>query len=665
MCGISGMAGVADSEVLKAMNAVQRHRGPDDSGIWMSPDASIGLAADRLSIIDLTDAGHMPMVNDAGDVSLVYNGETSNFIELRHDLEGLGHVFRSRSDTEVLLHGYEQWGIDLFRRLNGMFAVAIADLRPVAKGRPAELILARDRFGIKPLYYWQSGGRMVFASEVKAMLCSPQVRVSPNLRVLPQYLSFLYVPGPETMFDGVLKLPPAHVLRWTGGEPRVEPYWELTYQPGSDGDEDLAAQLRAALDRAVRRNLISDVPVGLFLSGGLDSSTIAALAAAASGSLDAYSIRFRTADASLEQSADDIVYARSVAKRFGARLHEIELSPEVAFLLPKVVYHLDEPVADPAAIATYLICQSAKDDLKVLLSGQGADEIFAGYRTYWLATLGPWLQNVPASVADRGLKPAVSSLSALGRLPGISPGLALAARRYLLRALDGAGRSPAEQFIGQHRYFSDSNLGALLSPDVAALCSDSNADEAHLRHFQARADDDRLNRMLYVDARTFLPDLNLTYSDKLSSANSVELRVPFLDNEVVELMARVPPRLKLRGLKSKYLLKEAVRGLVPDDVIRRRKAGFGAPIRSWLRHDLREMVDDLLGEQGVQRRGYFEPETIRSIVEADRTGQADNTYRIWALLTLEVWHQGVRGQHKPNPAERAGPGCSDTAHGLS
>ncbi|RMD64069.1 asparagine synthase (glutamine-hydrolyzing), partial [Candidatus Parcubacteria bacterium] len=505
------------------------------------------------------------------------------------------------------------------------------------------LFLARDRLGIKPLYYNILGDRLIFASEIKAILLAEGVRREVNLEALHRYLAFLWVPGPETMFKGVYKLPPAHYMLWWDGGYSIHPYWDLRFDVNGRADErELVEELRGILTSAVERHLISDVPLGVFLSGGLDSSTILALAAQVIGEpVTAYTIAYRPEDARLEQFPDEARFARLVAQHFGAEYHEIVVEPKVVDLFPKVVWHLDEPVADAAAIATYLICEAARPQLKVLLSGQGGDEVFAGYRVHWTHRLANLVRLLPEPLRNGPARALLGMLPALkDYVPGVHPGLMLAVHRYFDKLLQGAALSPEQRYVFYRSYYTDGDQLQLYTPELRTALTDTVAGARHLAYFEAVRDADFLNRMLYVDVKTFLPELNLTYSDKLSSATSVEVRVPLLDLELVEFMARVPPGLKLKGLtNSKYLLKKAMEGILPDPVIRRRKAGFGAPLRAWLRRDLREMVDDLLSEEAIKRRGYFDPKTIRRLIENDREGVEDNAQRIWAFLTLELWHR--------------------------
>ncbi len=614
------------------------HRGPDDGGVFITPDKMFGLGNRRLSIIDLSPQGHMPMSNENSTIWLTYNGEIYNFPELRSELEGFGHEFRSHTDSEVLIHGYEQWGIELLKRLNGMFAFGVLDLRT----RPARLVLARDRFGVKPLYYWRVGNRLAFASEIKSILAIPEVSREVDVASLHRYLSFLWTPGPETLFKGIHKLPPGHYMEWFDGHLSIQRYWNLSYEISAiKGERELAAELQDVLNRSITRQLISDVPLGVFLSGGLDSSTIAAIAAqAGSKPLNTYTIAYRPEDSKLEQSGEDAEVAREVACRLGARHHEMVVSPHVAELLPKVVWHLDEPVADAAAISTYLICAAARPEVKVLLSGQGGDEVFAGYRAYTMASLAKSLNVLPAWLWKRPANALLGLLPALkNRMPGITPGLMLAAHRFAGKLVKSAGYKPEESFIFSRAYYTKFEQMQLYSSELRHQVEDINPWDRSLQYFEEIGGAGFLNRMLYVDSKTFLPELNLTYSDKLSSAASVEVRVPFLDNEIVDFMSRVPLQMKLRRFDTKHLMRRAVKDMLPARVLNRRKAGFGAPIRSWLRRDLREMVDDLLSDAALRKRGYFDCSTIRKLVADDRGARADNSYRIWALLTLEVWHQ--------------------------
>lgn len=638
MCGISGTAGFADRDLLERMTSLIVHRGPDDGGTYVSKDGQIGLGNRRLSIIDLSAAGHMPMSNEDGSVWITYNGEIYNFQELRRELVGKGHEFRSHTDTEVLVHGYEEWGDALPCRLNGMFAFAILDQR----GTWPTLFLARDRMGIKPLYYSCLGGRLVFGSEIKSLLECEDVPRRLSREALHRYLSFLWVPGPGTMFEGISKLPPGHSMTWHRGEVSIRQYWDLRFNPDDRLTiEDACAELRDVLRRSVARQMVSDVPLGLFLSGGLDSSTLLALATeAVQRPLSVYTIAYDRKAGELEQSPEDAHYARIVARQFGANYHEITLEPAMIDLLPKVVWHMDEPVADAASISTYLICEAARPELTVLLSGQGSDEIFAGYRVHRMHRMAGIARAIPAPLRNGPAQWLLNVLPIIkGRLPGVHPGLLLAAHRHLRRLLEGAALPAEERFVFYRAFASDADSFNLYSSELQDELAGVIAGQRHLDYFAAHAHSDFLHRMLYVDAKTFLPELNLTYGDKLSAASSVEVRVPFLDNEVVDFAAKVPAHLSLSGFTLKNVLKRSMRGILSDSVIYRRKAGFGAPTRHWLRNDMRPMVDDLLSETAVRRRGLFDARAIRRLIDEDRRGVHDHSNRIWALLVLELWHE--------------------------
>lgn len=636
MCGICGTAGFVDREALGQMTDALVHRGPDDGGVYVDAAAGIGLGNRRLAILDLSPNGHMPMTSAQTGVTITYNGEVYNFSALRRELAARGYSFISGTDTEVILRGYEEWGRGVLPRLNGIFALAIWD------PRAGELIVARDRFGVKPLYYTADGAAFTFASEVKALVAAGYRPQSLDPVALHRYLAYLWVPAPRTLFPGVKKLEPATCLVWKSGSLTQETFWRPAFTPQHDAKApDLAAELRELLLDAVRRQLRSDVPLGVFLSGGLDSTALLALASCVSEAPPrCYTIAFRAQDSTLEQSADDAKYATLAAAAYGAELERIEVAPDVVDLLPRVVWQLDEPVADPAAIATLLISEAARPTSTVLLSGQGADEIFAGYRVHQMHRWAQALAALPPWVSARAVPWALDfARPHAGEVPGVREGFALAVDRYVRKLAAGVPLEPDVRYAFYRAYYRDAELLDLYSPEFRHELAGERAWSEHEEYMRDAPAADYLDKMLYTDWKTFLPELNLAYCDKLSMAASVETRVPYLDNEIVDFMCTVPPELKIRGMTSKYLLREAVKDLVPAQIIRRRKAGFGAPIRTWLRRDLREMVDDLLRPERIAARGYFDAAAVRRMIEDDRQGLADNTYRIWALLTLEVWHQ--------------------------
>jgi len=615
------------------------HRGPDDEGQrWVDTgetgDAGwVGLGNRRLAVLDLTPAGHQPMAVD-GNV-LAYNGEVYNFKTLRRELEGSGTRFQSGSDTEVVLQTLRRHGAAALERLNGMFALAYWD------ADRQELLLARDRFGMKPLYCRWAGGRLMFGSEAKCLFAAG-APADLDLSALGSYLSFGWVPGSQTMYRDVVELPPGHLLRWRAGVVEVERFRDAIPAP-EPGLHAVAAsrQLLDSLRNAVRRQMVADVPVGVLLSGGLDSSAIAALAAAeAQTPVRAYTIAFRPEDAKLEQSADDARCARLVADRFGLELEEFVVSPDVADLLTDVAWHLDDPVADPAAILTLIISRAAASQVKVLLSGQGSDELFGGYRVHMYDRLAKMVARQPGWLRGATNR-AVDALPGIAdRLPMGRPGLLLATHRASRNILDNVDAPPEERYVGYRSayYFGAGAMFDLLTPQAAEQALAQPPWGFHLDAFDQVRDLPFFDRMLYVDVKTFLANQNLAYSDRLSMAASIEMRVPFLDDEVADLALRVPENLKMRHLKGKEVLRRSMRGILPDEIIGRRKAAFAAPVRSWLRGELAPLVRDVLSDRWLADTGLFEPAAVRRLVDEHQSARADHTYRIWTLLTFALWH---------------------------
>jgi asparagine synthase (glutamine-hydrolysing) len=640
VCGISGLMNCGDTNALVRMTNVQTHRGPDDSGFWERhfPDGGyIGLGSRRLAILDLSTDGHMPMSNEDGSVWITFNGEIYNFADLRRDLEGKGHRFRSHTDTETIVHLYEEYGPDRFKdclnRLNGMFALAICDLR----GASQKLFLARDHFGIKPLYYFERGGKLAFASEIKALLEVPGIEANMNMEALGQYLTFLWVPDPLTMFEGIRKLPAGHFGLWQRGEFKIEQYWDLTFPPVEHSferkEDDLADEIRQRFCASVEQQMVSDVPIGAFLSAGLDSSSIVA-AMTRKQPVRTYTITFPEKYRVGETTIDDPGVPQRLARKLGCEHHEIVVEPDVIGLLPNLTWHMDEPTADPAIITAYLVCREARKQATVLLSGVGGDEIFAGYRKHAAHTWAEEYQRVPAfarSVMER-------SLSGLPSLRGTRMKGSLRLAKKMARS---AALSPAEAFIRNGTY-----LDARQKTDLFALESQQasgNPVGQHLAAFDKVRHAGFLNQMLYLDTKIFMPTLNLTYNDKMSMASSVEVRVPFLDRELAEFVAwNVKPEWKLKGKwrpVTKYIFRKAMRSMLPDEVMRQPKAGFAAPVDYWLAHDLRPIVDDLLSESQVRRRGLFRSDVVRRYIDEHRRGAEDWSMQIWQLLTLEIWMQ--------------------------
>lgn len=640
MCGISGVVNCGDRETLMRMTRVQAHRGPDDSGIWERtfPDGCyVGLGSRRLAILDLSPDGHMPMSNEDGTVGITYNGEVYNFVELRRELEGKGHRFRSHTDTEVVLRLYEEEGPDCVKRLNGMFAIAICDLR---SGHPT-VFLARDHFGIKPFYYFCDSRRLAFASEIKALLQVPGIEAELDPKALHQYLTFLWVPDPATMFRGILKLPAGHYAIYRDRELKVTQYWDLTFPPADTkyhaSEQELTEEVRERFRKSVEAQMVSDVPIGAFLSAGLDSSSIVAMMARANrGPVNTYTITFPRKYRVGETTLDDPEVSTRLAKHLGCANERIVVEPDVVDLLPRLVWHMDEPTADPAILTAYLVCREASKHATVLLSGVGGDELFAGYRKhvahYWAQAYG----KVPHALRGIGE-------SALAALPSFR-GTAIKGRVRLARKMArSAALDPVERFIANCTYLDEQHKQELYTPQLRDNLSEDDPAARHRSAFECVSEADFLHQMLYLDSKIFMTSLNLTYNDKMSMASSVEVRVPFLDHELAEFVAwNVPPALKLHGHSrstTKYILRQAMRGILPDEVLKQPKAGFAAPVDYWLAHDLKDMVDDLLGESRIRNRGLFRPEAIERLVREHRSGRRDWSMQLWQFLTLELWMQ--------------------------
>ena len=627
MCGICGIVGDAGREHVEAMLARIAHRGPDDEGVWLDPEGGVGLGHRRLSIIDLSSAGHQPMPDASGRYWMTFNGEVYNFAALREELRSLGHEFRSGTDSEVIVTAYREWGPDCVTRFVGMFAFAVWDRER------RELFAVRDRLGIKPFYWTMLGGAFAFASEIKAFMDLEGFEASLDPEALHHYLTFLWVPDPKTAFRGVWKLPPGHRLLFREGdaEPRIEEYWDVRFDVDrATSEAEWRERLVEGLSRAVDRRLIADVPLGAFLSGGVDSSLIVALMTERmERAVQTYTIGFREEDLAHDIQEDDVAYARRVADLFHTDASERILEPDVMDLLPKLVYQMDEPVADPAIVTSYLICREARETLTVLLSGMGGDELFAGYPRHKAMRLAAYYNAIPAAVT----RPVVD------RLPASRPGPFNAPLRNLKKMARSAALPWSDRYLGFGTYFTDAEKARLYSDAACERAEGFDAYAEHRRHLARVAGEHPLNQLLYLDLKTFLPCLNLTYTDKTSMAVALEARVPFLDHEFVELAGRMPPESKLKGLRGKYILKRAAEAYLPRGIVWRKKEGFRAPVRAWLVGALRPMVEDLLSEERVRRRGLFDYAEVRRIIDDNLSGREDNSLKVYQLLTLELWHE--------------------------
>ena len=621
MCGIAGFVNQGEApgggeraEVLARMLGVIRHRGPDDEGALVADGAALGMR--RLSIIDLA-GGHQPMSGEDGSVTLVFNGEIYNYRDLQRELEARGHRFRTSSDTEAIVHAYEEHGPACLELLRGMFAFAVWD------SRRRELFVARDRVGKKPLFYALTPrGTLVFGSELKCLLEHPEVGREVDPEALDAYLSFGYVPDPLCILRGVRKLPPGHYLTFKGGRVEVRRYWDFEYgEATARGEGELVEELRALLDEAVRLRLVADVPLGAFLSGGVDSSAVVGLMArATSRPVKTFSIGFR------EDSYDELRYARIAAERFGTEHHEFVVTPEVCHVIDELAWHLDEPFADSSAIPTYAVSKLARRHVTVSLSGDGGDELFAGYTRYALQRDRAHFGRLPRALREGLMRP----LSR--RLPHAAWG-----RNYLYNvSLD-----PLARYLDSVSFITALNKLSLYTEGFRARLDGGGGAPARLfREHAARVRSaEPLDTLLYLDSKTYLPGDILTKVDRMSMAVSLEARVPLLDHKLVEFVTRVPASLKVRGREAKHIFKRAVRGLVPDEILDRPKQGFGLPIQKWINRELRGRIrDGLLGER-ARGRGYFEPSYVRLLWDEHDRGRRDNTGHLWTLFMLELWHQ--------------------------
>jgi asparagine synthase (glutamine-hydrolysing) len=625
MCGIAGFFNPQkklpenSQEILKKMGEVLVHRGPDDSGLYLSEHC--GFSFQRLAIIDL-EHGHQPMFSPSQNMVIVFNGEIYNFKELRQELESSGAAFRTNSDTEVIPIGYEVWGEDIVNKLSGMFAFVIYDIKK------NELFIARDHTGIKPLYYSMNQGYFVFASEIKAILKFPGISASVKTSMLPKYISFLWVPSPDTLFENIFILKPGHIMHVNNDGIKKVRHWnpDLVNQDKFKKEKDWIEMIDSELRRTVKEQMISDVPLGAFLSGGVDSSTIVSYMNHVSNDpIITYTTGFSDKDISEDVILSDLEYARVAAQTLNINYNEIILSPDVVNLLPKLVWHMDEPVADPAAITTYLICKAAKEKCTVMLSGVGGDEIFGGYPRYLGNLIAEKYQRIPGFIRKELIE------SWVKRIPTHSSTFI----RNFKKFLKSSDLPFEERYFGYLTYYSQSELKKLMRMDF----NWKDIFEGHRKIFKEYSNNDNVQAMMNLDLKTFLPNLNLMYTDKMSSAVSVEVRVPFLDHRLIEKAAKIPSKFKIRNSKRKYILKKTIEKRLPHEIVWRKKAGFGAPIGAWLKGKAKEMMLDLLSEENIKKRGYFNYPYVKTIVDNHLNGKEYNANQLWQLMTLELWHR--------------------------
>ena len=621
MCGIAGFVEssttsapfTADESraLVHRMSDAIRHRGPDDEGTWLAEGVALGMR--RLSIIDLS-TGRQPIHNEDRSVWIVFNGEIYNFPELRRELEAAGHRFYTATDTEAIVHAYEQWGAAAIARLRGMFGLAIWDQRS------RTLLVARDRIGIKPIYYAELNGRLYFGSEMKSLLEAPGLPRAIDLDALDHYLSFLYTPRDGSILSSVRKLPPGHVLTWHDGRLRIEQYWQMPAVESFRGSEvDAVAQLRSVLSDAVRCHLLSDVPLGAFLSGGVDSSVVVGLMAEATGQrVKTFSIGFD------EPAFDELEHARRVAQHFATDHHEFVVKPDALDILDRVVSHFDEPFADSSAIPTWYVSEMARRHVTVVLSGDGGDELFGGYDRYL-----PHPRVVAFDRYSPGALRRVAAIAAAGLPHGVRG-------KNFLRHV---GRDQQGRYLDAIRFFGADEKPALLSGDVWRQLHGPDPETRLARHFDRFASLPWASQMMRFDAETYLPEDVLTKVDRMSMAHSIESRVPLLDNEVIEFAATLPAALKIKNGRRKHVLKEVAATLLPADILNRRKQGFGVPLGVWFRGGLRELFADTLLSPSSLQRGYFQPAFVKRIVEEHVSGRRDHTLQLWQLVVFEKWHQ--------------------------
>jgi asparagine synthase (glutamine-hydrolysing) len=644
MCGICGAVDFRGkgirAKTIQKMTDILAHRGPDDEGMVffrdgkplevrgadsLTPDEArfeVGLGHRRLAIIDLSSAAHQPMCNEDGSVWIVYNGEIYNFQDLRKELEGKGHLFKSNSDTEVILHAYEEWDVECLKTFRGMFAIAIWD------NKRKRLFMARDRLGKKPLVYCYQNGQFAFASEIKALLQIPWVEQKVNNVALHHYLTYQYVPSPDTIFEGIKKIPPAHYLLYDrAGNLKIERYWKLNFKSNHQNHTDLQEledRIRTELEESVKLRLISDVPLGAFLSGGVDSSLVVGIMTKLSGKpVKTFSIGFE------EKEFDELSYARLVSNHFSTEHHEFIVKPDAIELLPKLVWHYNEPFADSSAIPTYYVANLTKDFVKVVLTGDAGDENFAGYRRYLFSKWVAFLTKVPEKVRKDMMPPFLRVFSSFH--------VKEAKLNRLADFLEMLTADQAKNYAEQIKIFNGKEKEDIYTEDFRKKVEEIRPLDFLLKKFEESGTEDLLEQLLYVDINSYLPEDLLVKMDIATMANSLEARVPFLDHKFMELVAGIPSQLKLKGKKTKFILKKAFRDLLPHPILKRKKMGFGVPVSRWFRKELKDYIYEILLDPKTLNRGYFKREGIERLLNDHIALRYDHSAKIWALLFLEMW----------------------------
>jgi asparagine synthase (glutamine-hydrolysing) len=626
MCGICGYTRVTgfrgDPDVVHKMCQTMIHRGPDEEGIWVKGDVALGMR--RLRIIDL-ETGSQPIFNEDKTVVLVCNGEIYNFRQLRKLLEEKGHKFYTRTDTEVIVHCYEEWGEECVERLSGMFAIALWD------ERKRILLLVRDRVGKKPLYYsLTKDGGIIWGSEIKAILAHPAAPArEPDYEALHHYLSLQYVPDPWTAFQGIKELPPASYLLHKNGEATIKRYWDLKYVPKhKESEETLQEELRRRMQEATSKRLISDVPLGAFLSGGIDSSIVVALMATGSGErIKTFSIGFE------EEKFSELPYARAVARKYNTEHHEFIARYNAAEIVPQLIEYFDEPFADSSALPTYYLAKMTREFVTVALTGDGGDETHAGYQRYWLDERLKWYERIPSFVR----KPLESAFALIPEPLGVP-----IERNWIagIKRLSQVMKiTPQASILRWGSYFSDEMKMAHYAEEMRGRLNAKKSEDILSDWFVRAAASSFLDRSLYVDVNNYLPGDGLVKSDRMTMAHSLEGRSPFLDYELMEWVARLPESMKLRGRTHKYLLKKSFADMLPESVRKRGKQGFGIPVGKWFQKELRPLMEQYLLSDKFEKRNIFKAGYVRNLIGEHLRGRVDHGKRIWALLMMELWFQ--------------------------
>jgi asparagine synthase (glutamine-hydrolysing) len=631
MCGINGIAlssraQVAINErVLKQMRDVLTHRGPDDYGMFI--DSNVGLGHRRLSIVDVA-SGHQPMANEDGSLQIIYNGEIYNHTDYRSGLEARGHVYRTHCDTETILHLYEEEGVRVVESLRGMFAFAIWDQKK------RQLFIARDRLGIKPLYYVHTNdGSLYFASEIKSLLAARAVSPEINFPALPDYLANHATSGEETLFSGVKRLLPGHTLLWRDGQVRIEKYWDMNLaedEPGGGrrrSDEDYIEEWTELFRTSVRLRLMADVPLGMFLSGGIDSSAIAAvMSEMVNEPIKTFSVGFD------DREANELEFARLVARTYKTDHHEVVVSPEEFFaVLPKLIWHEDEPVAFPASVPLYFVSRLAQRHVKVVLTGEGSDELLGGYERYYKT-----VYNLRLGVRYRQFTTEATRDAVRRFIESRSPGSFV--RRKLTRTFLCLPLDIESIYFDNFSVFSRAMQQDLLTPETKERTGGIDPYKTAIEYIGPIGNGASLNRWLYADIKTYLHEL-LMKQDQMSMAASIESRVPFLDHKLVEFSMGLPQRMKLRGLTTKYVLRQSMKGILPDQILKRPKMGFPVPLASWFRGRFRSVIDEYVLSERALSRNIFDESYVRSTVERHQSGRENHSERLWTFINFEMWQR--------------------------